>query len=110
MHGMPIKVADEQERKLYLTPGGKYTEADIKANGNQTASERFKGVKAEHDLHPKAGDAICPITFTKANTCFPWVIGGKTYTFCCPPCVDEFLATAKEKPEEIKEPDYYKKK
>lgn len=22
--------------------------------------------------------------------------GGETYLFCCPPCVDEFLTTAKE--------------
>ncbi|MBX7104211.1 MAG: hypothetical protein K1X57_09020 [Gemmataceae bacterium] len=109
-HAMPTKVADEAERKLYLTAGGKYTEADIKANGNVTASEKFKGVKAEHDLKPKPGDKVCPITLTKANPKFSWVIGGQTYEFCCPPCVDEFLTTAKEKPAEILPPDEYKKK
>lgn len=109
-HGMPAKVADEAERKLYLTAGGKYTEADIKANGNVTASGKFKGIKAEHDLRPKVGEKICPITLTKANPKFSWIVGGKTYEFCCPPCVDEFVATAKEKPAEILEPEEYRKK
>ena len=108
-HGMPIKVADAEERKLYLTPGGKYTAADIRANGNQTASEKFKGLKAEHDLKPKRGDKICPITLTKASPKFSWVIGGKTYEFCCPPCVDEFVALAKESPAEVKDPEEYRK-
>lgn len=107
---MPTKVADAEERQLYLTPGGKYTEADIKANGNVTASEKFKGVKAQHDLKPKSGDKICPVTMTKANPNFRWIIGGKTYEFCCPPCVDEFVALAKEQPAEIKEPEEYRKK
>ena len=109
--GMPAKVADEDERKLYLTPGGKYTEADVKANGNITASQKFKGQMASHDLKPKSGDRICPITLTKANPKFTWVVGGKTYEFCCPPCVDEFVKAAKEDPASIKEPeDYVKKK
>lgn len=108
-HGMPTKVEDKAERKLYLTPGGKYTEADIKANGNMTASKKFKGFKAEHDLKPKSGDKICPVTLTKANPKCTWVIGGKTYEFCCPPCVDEFVTLAKEKPEDIKNPEAYVK-
>jgi YHS domain-containing protein len=108
--GMPAKVADEQERELYLTPGGLYTEEDIAANGNLTVSQKFKGVMAAHDLHPKTGDMLCPITFTKANPKFSWVVGGKTYEFCCPPCVDEFVATAKRDPAAIKEPaDYIKR-
>jgi YHS domain-containing protein len=108
--GMPVGVAAGDERKLYLTPGGKYTPDDIKANGNKTASEKFKGIKAVHDMRPKPGDPVCPITMTKANDKFAWVVGGQTYTFCCPPCVDEFVQTAKEKPDEIKEPDFYRKK
>lgn len=104
---MPAKVANEEERKLYLTPGGKYTEADIKANGNQVASEKFKGKMASHDLKPQAGDKICPITLTKANPKFTWIVGGKEYQFCCPPCVDEFVQTAKDHPEKIKEPQDY---
>lgn len=109
-HGMPTKVADEAERKLYLTPGGKYTEADIKANGSVTVSEKFKGFKAQHDLKPKTGDKICPVTMTKANPKCSWIIGGKNYEFCCPPCVDEFVSLAKENPDDIKDPESYRKK
>jgi hypothetical protein len=107
---MPAKVNDEEERKLYLTPGGKYTEADIKANGGVTASQKFRGFVARHDLKPKPGDRICPITLTKANPACAWVVGGKRYEFCCPPCVDEFVNAAKESPEELKEPEDYVKK
>jgi hypothetical protein len=107
---MPARMADEEERKLYLTPGGKYTAEDIKANGGQTASEKFRGMMASHDLKPRPGDKICPITLTKANPRFTWVVSGKSYEFCCPPCVDEFVQTAKERPEEIKEPQDYVKK
>jgi YHS domain-containing protein len=109
-HGeaMPSKVADEEERKLYLTPGGLYTEADIKANGGVTASQKFRGQMPIHDAHPKKGDQICPISETKANAKFTWVVGGKTYEFCCPPCVDEFVKKAKEHPQEIKAPGEYR--
>lgn len=107
--GMPPKVSEDEERQLYLTPGGKYSAADVKANGNMTASQKFKGVMAKHDMKPKPGDKICPITMTKANPKFTWIVGGKTYEFCCPPCVDEFVKTAKDQPGEIKEPaDYVK--
>jgi YHS domain-containing protein len=108
--GVPAKVAGGEERALYLTPGGKYTEADIKANGGKTASEKFKGTMAAHDLKPRPGDPICPITLTKANGKVTWVVGGKTYEFCCPPCVDEFVTLAKEHPEQVKEPGDYVKK
>lgn len=106
---MPSKVADDDEKKLYLTPGGIYTQADIEANGNVTASQKFAGFKAEHDLKPRAGDKLCPVTLTKANPKCTWVIGGKSYEFCCPPCVDEFVALAKSKPEEVKAPEDYVK-
>lgn len=109
-HNPPAKVVDDSEKKLYLTPGGKYTLADIKANGQVTASQKFQGLKAEHDSKPKPGDKICPISLTKANAQFSWVIDGKTYEFCCPPCVDEFVQLAKEKPDEIKPPEYYRQK
>ena len=105
--GMPPKVTDEDERKLYLTPGGLYTEADIKANGGVTASEKYKGRMPTHDAHPKAGDRVCPVSETLANPKFAWVVGGKTYLFCCPPCIDEFVKTAKESPEKVKEPGAY---
>jgi YHS domain-containing protein len=109
-HGMPAKVADADEKNLYLTPGGKYTESDIKANGISVASVKFRGLKAQHDVKPQAGDKLCPISMTKANPKFSWVIDGKTYEFCCPPCVDEFVQLAKEKPDEIKLPEFYRQK
>ncbi|MBI3411117.1 MAG: hypothetical protein HY040_22510 [Planctomycetes bacterium] len=108
--GMPIGANPADENDLYLKPGGIYTEADIKANGNVTASEKFKGVLSKHDMRPKAGDKICPITMTKATPKFTWVVGGKTYEFCCPPCVDEFVTWAKTQPDLIKEPEIYVKK
>lgn len=107
---MPTGASLDEEKELYLKPGGIYTVADIKANGNVTASQKFKGVVASHDLKPKVGEKICPITLTKANPKFTWTIGGKAYEFCCPPCVDEFVATAKSNPELIKSPDDYTKK
>lgn len=107
--GMPNKVADEEERKLYLTPGGKYTEADIQATSNVTASVKFKGLKSSHDMFPKSGDKICPVTKTKANPQFTWIVDGKAYECCCPPCVDEFVKTAKSTPNQILEPSSYVK-
>jgi YHS domain-containing protein len=107
---MPKGVASAEERKLFLTPGGLYTEADIKANGGVTGSQKFRGFQPAHDLKPKAGDKICPVTLTKANPACAWVIGGKTYEFCCPPCVEEFVTLAKENPKEIKGPEEYRKK
>lgn len=106
---MPASLPAAEEQALYLTPGGKYTEADIQANGRMTASQKFKGVMSSHDMKPKPGDRICPVTLTKANAKFTWVIDGKPYQFCCPPCVDEFVKTAKNQPEEVKPPDSYVK-
>ncbi len=104
---MPRKITDDAERELYLTPGGVYTEADIAANGAVTASEKYASFRSEHDSQPKAGDLICPITSTKANPSCTWIVGGKEYQFCCPPCVDEFVTRAKEKPNTIREPAEY---
>jgi hypothetical protein len=107
---MPTGASLDEERELYLKPGGLYTLDDIKANGNVTASQKFKGVLASHDLKPKVGEKICPITLTKANPKFTWIVGGKAYEFCCPPCVDEFVATAKSNPELIRAPEEFVKK
>jgi YHS domain-containing protein len=107
---LPATTASDDEKKMYLTPAGKYTADDIKANGNMTAPEKYKSFKASHDLKPKPGDAICPVTLTKANPECTWVIGGETYQFCCPPCIDEFVAMAREQPELIRPPQSYKKK
>ncbi|SIO59981.1 hypothetical protein SAMN05444166_6224 [Singulisphaera sp. GP187] len=104
---MPEKVADEEERTLYLTPGGKYTEADVQANGRRTASTKFAGFHASHDPNPAPGSRVCPITDTRASPDCSWIVGGKTYLFCCPPCVDEFIRRAKDDPESIREPETY---
>lgn len=106
---MPSKVSDSEERDLYLKPGGQYTTADIAANGNVTASQKFRGIKSAHDMSPKAGDRICPITETKANPKFAWTIGGREYLFCCPPCVDEFVRMAKNSQEALPAPETYTK-
>ena len=104
------QVALAEEEKLYLTPGGKYTEADIAANGNTTASRTYQGFKANHDVRPQRGERICPVTRTKANPKCTWVVGGAAYEFCCPPCIDEFVRRAKEQPQKIKAPEKYVKK
>ena len=108
-HAAPKKTTSEAERKLYLEPGGLYTQADIEANGNVTAPQKFASFQASHDLDPQIGDKICPVTLTKANPECSWVIGGKAYEFCCPPCVDEFVALAKNKPDDVKLPEEYVK-
>jgi hypothetical protein len=108
-HSSVMPPPAENERDLYLTPGGKYTAADIQANGNTSARVKYQGVKTEHNDHPQPGDKICPISKTKANPKITWIVGGKVYEFCCPPCVDEFVSTAKEKPEQIHNPESYRK-
>ena len=105
---MPSALSSEVERKLFLTPGGKYTGADIAANGNAVASVRYRGIMAAHSLKPKKGSLICPITNTLANPQFTWIIDGKTYRFCCPPCIAEFVRQAKEKPKSLQSPEDYK--
>lgn len=106
---MPDGLAVDEERALYFSPGGKYTDMDILANGKVTAAQKFRGLMASHDMKPKAGDKLCPITNTKANSKFTWIVDGKPYEFCCPPCVDEFVKLAKEQPDAIKSPETYLK-
>src|SRR5262249_11853302 len=40
---MPPRIDNARARALYLTPGGKYTAADIKANGSMTAEQKYGG-------------------------------------------------------------------
>lgn len=98
------------ERDLFLKPGGTYTLADIAANGQKTSTEKFKGFMAKHNMNPQKGARICPITMTAANPQVAWVIGGKTYTFCCPPCVDEFLTRAKKSHKPLPSPETFIKR
>ncbi len=92
----------EDEKKLFLSPGGKYSAADIKANGNTTASRKYRVFQSRHDLKPSKGDRICPVTLTRANSQCSWIIADEKHLFCCPPCIGEFVRTAKERPDEIK--------
>jgi YHS domain-containing protein len=97
-------------RELYTTPGGKYTQADIDANRGRTAVEAFPGFRPQHDPNPQVGDPICPITRTKANAACSWTIDGQSYSFCCPPCIDEFVAKAKQQPQEIQRSEEYRQR
>jgi YHS domain-containing protein len=106
----PAAAPKNEQQSLYLTPGGAYTADDIAANGNTTAAEKFAGLISNHNLEPSPGDRICPVTLTKSNSQFSWVVGGKKYEFCCPPCIDEFVAKAKKtNPEELKAPETFVK-
>lgn len=107
---MPAAVGDAEAQRLFLTPGGLYTAADIAANGRQTATQKYGSQMSQHNAHPKPGERLCPISETAASPKFAWIIGGKTYLFCCPPCIEEFVKRAKEKPASIKSPESYTKK
>jgi YHS domain-containing protein len=105
---MPQAVTSDTAQRLFLTPGGLYTADDVAANGTATATQKYGSQMSMHNAHPKPGDRICPITDTVANPKFSWIIGGKSYQFCCPPCIEEFVKKAKEKPQSIKAPETYR--
>jgi YHS domain-containing protein len=107
---MPQTVTANAARDLFLTPKGLYTAADIAANGSTTAAEKYRGFHSSHDFNPKPGDPICPVTHTKANPRCSWIVGGKKYLFCCPPCIDEFVKLAREEPARVKTPEEYIKR
>jgi YHS domain-containing protein len=94
-------------RRLYQTPGGLYTLADIRTNGTVEPAEKFSGIPANHHLHAAVGDPICPITHARANPRFAWTIGGRRYLFCCPPCIDDFVRLARSAPGAIRPPEAY---
>jgi YHS domain-containing protein len=96
-----------RERDLFLKPGGIYTTADIAANGNTIPSLKYKGISWEHADDLKSGDKICPITVNKADPKCTWIVNGKTYEFCCTPCLDKFVKWAKQDPTKIKAPEDY---
>ena len=106
---MPEPASRSEAEQLYLTAGGLYTESDIIANGQVTASDKYRNFRPNHDPNPQPGDLVCPITQTKANQDCSWIIGGQVYVFCCPPCIDEFLETAKASPGEVMPPEQYRK-
>ncbi|MDA1249618.1 MAG: hypothetical protein O2820_10375 [Planctomycetota bacterium] len=107
---MPAKVTDTAEKELYLTTSGTYTASDIKANGSQTASSRYSGFQSNHNIQPQPGDRLCPVTKTRASNECSWIIAGRTYYFCCPPCIDEFVKQARANTTPLPPPDSFIKK
>jgi hypothetical protein len=57
---MPTPVPAEEEKLLYLTPGGRYTEEDIKANGRLCASQKYDLTGWTHELRPAPGEKLVP--------------------------------------------------
>ena len=106
---MPSQLPASEEQELHLSPGGKYTEADIEANGRTVPSQKYRGFQARHDYDPLIGDRVCPVTRTKANESCTWTINGHVYQFCCPPCIDEFVRLAKQHPHRLQPPEAYVK-
>jgi hypothetical protein len=104
---MPEPVATQEEAQLHLVPGGRYTLADIDANGRMVPSQTYRGFEAQHDFQPQLGDRLCPVTRTKSNPKCTWQVAGQVYEFCCPPCIDEFVRRAKEQPDQIQHPNAY---
>lgn len=107
--GMPAAAGEAEAKRLFQTPGGVYNAADIVANGNITAAEKYRGMMAKHNMNPAPGAKICPITNTAADKRFIWTVGGKRYEFCCTPCIEEFVRKAKQQPDTILAPEKYVK-
>jgi YHS domain-containing protein len=102
--------ASARESKVFLTPGGIYTMADIEKNGNTVPSVKFQGMFWPHDDNLMAGDKTCPVTDVKADAQCSWWVNGQSYEFCCPSCLEKFVKWAKETPERVKAPEAYVKK
>jgi len=98
------------EKELFLTPGGKYTAEDVEANGRTSSFQKYAGYVPSHNTEVKTGEPVCPISETRPDPKLTWIIGGKTYQFCCPPCIAEFVQKAKRHPELIQAPEAYFKK
>ena len=92
----------DEQRRVFLSPGGKYSEADIRDNGGMSADEKYMTSAPTHDHAPKPGDRTCPVSGFKSDQSVAWVVGGERYAFCCQPCIDEFVLLAKEKPDDVR--------
>ncbi len=91
----------DEQRRIFLSPGGKYLDSDIRDNGGLSADAKFAAAAPTHDHAPKPGNRVCPVSGFKAEATITWVVGGEKYVFCCQPCIDEFVLLAKEKPHEV---------
>jgi hypothetical protein len=99
--------ADGGGEELFATPGGRYTEEDVRANGRLSAASKYAGFTTSHELSPRPGEKSCPVSRARASAACTWLVAGKIYEFCCPPCIAEFLHRAKDHPQSVKEPEEY---
>lgn len=97
----------DEQRRIFLSPGGKYLDGDIRDNGGLSADAKFAALAPTHDHAPKPGDRVCPVSGFKAEATITWVVGGERYVFCCQPCIDEFVLLAKEKPAAVRPAETY---
>lgn len=102
-----IETRNAEARKLFTTPGGAYTLADIQKNGALPPFERFHRYQYQFAMRPFPGEPMDPITLTKASPAFSWFIGGKQYHFASIASLEQFVAVAKEEPSRIKPPEAY---
>lgn len=102
--------AEAAEAALYSTPAGKYVAEDVRANGATPASRKYRGVRPTHDHRVRSGERVCPVSGALPDARLTWIVGGKEYRFCCPPCIDEFVTAARERPDEVKEPEFYRQR
>lgn len=107
---MPAALPSDVQSTLYRNPAGGYSRADIEANGLAAPQEKYRSMTPRHNPRPARGERVCPITQTKADARFSWIIGGKRYLFCCPPCIDEFVQRARTEPGAIRQPEAYVKR
>ena len=98
---------EADQRRIYLTAGGKYTEADIASSARTTASVKYRGHRAAHSEAARPGERVCPITGFRAVAALVWRIAGEVYLFCCQPCIDEFVLLAKDRPGDVRPPGDY---
>lgn len=92
----------EEQRRIFLSAGGKYLDSDIRDNGGVSADANFAALAPTHNHAPKPGDRVCPVSGFKADSSITWVVGRERYAFCCQPCIDEFVLLAKEKPDDVR--------
>lgn len=92
----------DEQRRIFLSAGGKYLDSDIRDNGGLSADATFAALAPTHDHAPKPGDRVCPVSGFKAEPSITWVVGRERYVFCCQPCIDEFVLLAKEKPDDVR--------
>jgi hypothetical protein len=99
----------KESEQLFFAPGGAYTEADVTANGDLTPYERFRGIEIVH-RDAVAGETICPVSGSRGNPAITWRIGGESYSFCCPPCIEDLVRIAKDSPQDLKPAAHFVKR